>query len=230
MPPAGSLIVVGSGPLIGSHTAQLFASKSFTHIALISRSQSKLDRDAAFVTSVASAAVIRTYTADVTVQSELNSALTQAIADVGLPEVVLYNAARIKFGNLGEYSHDDMVCDFKVPNLGLYTTASVLLPHLQALAKNNTAAHPALFITSGAIAHRPLAPAFSLSMAKAAQANFARLLAEENKGIVHVALVTIGGPVSPKEEINNPKNIAGKFWELYQQEKGQWELEMRCGW
>ena len=67
-------------------------------------------------------------------------------------------------------------------------------------------------------------------MAKAAQASLAKLLARENEGVVHVALVTVGGQVTLKEEVNNPANIATKFWELYGQERGRWGFEMRCGW
>ena len=32
------------------------------------------------------------------------------------------------------------------------------------------------------------------------------------------------------EEGRNPANIAGRFWELYGQRRGEWEFEMRCGW
>ena len=229
MPPSGSLFVVGSGPLIGSHTARLFARNAFTSIALISRSQSSLDRDAAFVACAVPSAKVSTYTADVTSHSELTDALNRAVDELGPPEVVLYNAARIKYGTFGQYSVEDMVEDYKVPNLGLYTTASLLLPHLQALAKSKPSAHPALFVTSGYIIHQPSGSAFSLGMAKAAQANLTKLLAEENKGLVHVALVTVGGKVSLDEEVRNPENIAGRFWELYMQEKGEWDFELKCG-
>lgn len=67
-------------------------------------------------------------------------------------------------------------------------------------------------------------------MAKTAQAKLAKLLVEENKNVVHVALVTVSGLVSPEEEMNNPTNIATKLWELYEQKKGSWEFEMKCGW
>lgn len=117
-----------------------------------------------------------------------------------------------------------------MPNLGLHTTAGALLPHLQDLAKSEPTAHPALFITSGAIIHQPLAPVFSLCIAKTAQASLARVLADQNEDVVHVALVTVGGPVSLEEEVNNAEHIATKFWELYQQEKGSWEFEKKCGW
>ena len=230
MAPPGAIFIVGSGPMIGSHVARLFATHSFTHIALFSRSTTNLSHDADFVTSAAPSASVHTYPADVTDPVALKAALEKAVHETGAPEVVVYNAARIKYGMFGQYSTDDMVEDFKVPNLGLYTTASVLLPHLQALAKSTPSAHPALFVTSAAIIHQPFGPVFSLSMAKAAQASLTKLVADDNKDVVHVALVTVGGPVAPEEKVNNPPNIATKFWDLYQQKKGSWEFEVKCGW
>jgi hypothetical protein len=43
---------------------------------------------------------------------------------------------------------------------------------------------------------------------------------------VHVALINVGGPVSPDEPVNNPGNIAQKFWETYQLEKGEWSVDV----
>jgi len=215
--------------MIGSHIARLFAQHAFTKVALFSRSITNLSRDASFV-STASSARIYTFAADVTDHNGLSAALEKAVSEVGVPEVVVYNAARINYGFFGNYSTADIVKDFKIPNLGLYTTASVLLPCLQALAKSHPESHPSLFVTSSTLIHQPFAPVFSLSMAKAAQASLVKLLAEENKGVVHIALITISGQVSPEEEVNNPANIAAKFWQLYEQEKGSWELEMKCGW
>ena len=206
--------------MIGSHVDPLFAQRGFEHLALFSRSTSNLSRDASFVTSAVPSASVHTYETDVTDHASLSAALEKAVSEIGVPEVVLYNAARINFGMFGQYSPEDIAEDFMIPNLGLYTTASKLLPHLQALAKSRPDAHPALFVTSGAIICQPFAPVFSLSMAKAAQANMSRLLAEENKDIVHVALVTVGGVVSMQEKVNNPPNAASKFW----------DFEMKCGW
>ncbi len=224
------IFIVGSGPMIGSHVARIFATHGFHHVALFSRSTDNLSRDASFVTSAAPSASVHTYPADVTDHVALTTALETAVAEVGVPEVVVYNAARINYGMFGQYSTDDILVDFKIPNLGLYTTASVMLPHLNALAKSRPDAHPALFVTSSALIHQPFAPVFSLSMAKAAQASLMKLLAADNEGVVHVALVTVGGQVTPEEKVNNPPNIATKFWELYEQKKGSWEFEMKCGW
>jgi len=224
------MFVIGSGPMIGSHVARLYATHGFSHVVLFSRSAANLSRDALFVTSAAPSTSITTYAVDVTDHTLFSAVLEQAVSEVGGPEVVIYNAARINYGIVGQYAPSDIVEDFKVPNLGLYTTASVLLPHLRNLAETDPEAHPALFVTSGAIIHQPFAPVFSLSMAKAAQANLTKLLAEECKDVVHVALVTIGGQVAPTEEVNNPENIATRFWALYEQKKGNWDYEMKCGW
>lgn len=230
MPAPSTIFIIGSGPMIGSHVAYHFAEHGFEQVALFGRSASNLSRDASFVASAVPAASVYTYEVDVTDHTSLSGALEKAMSEISVPEVVIYNAARINFGTFGLYSCEDIVEDFKVANLGLYTTASKLLPHLQALAKSYPNAHPALFVTSGKIINQPLAPLFSLSMAKAAQANMTKLLAEENKDVVHVALVTVGGSVSMEEKVNNPPNIASKFWQLYEQEKGSWEFEVKCGW
>jgi short-subunit dehydrogenase len=216
--------------MLGSHVDRHFATHSFTHVALFSRSPSSLLRDASFVTSTAPSTSVHTYPVDVTDHFTFKVALEKAVSEAGDPEVVVYNAARIKYGTLGEHPPEEIIADFKVPNLGLYTTASVLLPHLQVLAQSNPSAKPSLFVTSGAIIHQPLAPVFSLSMAKAAQANLVKLLADANKDVVHVSLVTIGGEIRPEKEVNNPPSIATKFWELYEQEKGSWEFEKKCRW
>ena len=218
--------------MIGSHVARLFASKSFSNVVLFSRSESNLSRDCTSVVSDATSASASTrgYAVDVTDSVALKKALEKAVSDVGVPEVVVYNAARINYGMFGQYSTEDILEDFKIPNLGLYNTAAVMLPHLQELAKSDRNCHPSLFVTSGAIIHHPFAPVFSLSMAKAAQASLTKLLAENNKDIVHVAHITIGGQVTPEEPVNNPSNIATKFWELYEQKKGSWEFEKKCGW
>ena len=96
------------------------------------------------------------------------------------------------------------------------------MPHLQALAQTHPDARPALFVTSGAIIHQRLAPVFSLSMAKVAQASLAKLLAEENKDFVHMALVTVGGQVTPSEEVNKSHEHRGEALRSVRAE--EWDL------
>ncbi len=227
----GPIFIIGAGPGIGSHVASVFATHSFTHLALIARSEITLSSSKDFITSGTSTAAIHTYSADVADSGALTTALETACQDLGGPEVIIYNAARMRYGTMDGYSDEDVVEDYKVPVLGLRTTAHVLLPKLRSYATIHPEAHPSLFVTSGVIIHQPFAPVFSLGMAKAAQAHLVSLLAAapENKDVVHVALVTVGGPVSMEAEIDNPVNIAERFWELFCQRKGEWALEMESG-
>ena len=59
----------------------------------------------------------------------------------------------------------------------------------------------------------PFAPAFLTSMVKAAKANPTELLAEGHEDVVHMALMTLGGPVSP-EEVIDLENLVGKFFKI----------------
>jgi len=223
----GPLFIIGTGPMIGSEVPRLLATKSaFSRIALFARSADTLKASTAFINNAAPSATVHSYIADVTDHTSFEAALEKAIKEVGSPEVVLYNAARIKYGGFGEYKEEDIVVDFKIPALGTYTAAKVLIPHLQALAKEQPDSHPCFFVTSSPIIYQAFAPVFSLSMAKAAQANLVKYLAQENKDVIHVGLVMIAGVVSPEEPINNPKHIAGYVLQLWEQKKGNWALEI----
>lgn len=222
----GPLFIIGTGPMIGSHVPRLFATHSFTRIALFARSTETLKASSDFITDAVSSVSVHSYQADVTDHVTFKSVLEKAIKEVGSPEVVLYNAARINYGNFGDYTEEDILEDFKIPSLGTYTAAKVLLPHLQALAKEKPGSHPSFFVTSSPIIYQAFAPVFSLSMAKAAQANLVKFLAQENKDVIHVGLVMIGGPVSPEEPVNNPKNIANFVLKLWEQKKGNWVSEI----
>jgi short-subunit dehydrogenase len=211
--------------MIGSEIPRLFATKTFTHIALFARSETTLTTSKERIVASAPSATIKTYIADVIDAAHFTEALKKAVNEVGPPEVVVYNAARINYVLFDDYNEEDILMDFKIVNLGLYTTAKVLLPHLRALAKEKPDAHPCLFVTSAPVIHHPYPILFSLSMAKTAQASLATMLAEKEKDVIHVALVTVWGPVSFDEPVNNPVKVAAKFWEAWEQKKGEWTFE-----
>ena len=45
-------------------------------------------------------------------------------------------------------------------------------------------------------------------------------------GDVHIGLVSVEGQVSPDKAHMSPKVIAERAWELYDQEKGAWEVDV----
>lgn len=71
---------------------------------------------------------------------------------------------------IGEEPPENILNDFKVMNIGLYTAIGWAQPHLLALAKR-AHSRPCFFLSGGAIYKDPLPMVFALSMQKAAQWN-----------------------------------------------------------
>ena len=63
-------------------------------------------------------------------------------------------------------------------------------------------------------------------MVKSAQRALVLSLHAKVGADVHVALLSVGGVVSPEAKNLSPVNIAEKAWQLYQQKRGSWEREM----
>lgn len=112
-----TLVVIGSGPGIGRHTASEFASRGFERVALVSRNAERLQQDASYVSSgrnVSKDLKVKTYSADVSDPEALQKTLKQVETDLGPPEVVLFNAARVEPSPLLETGYERVLEDFKV--------------------------------------------------------------------------------------------------------------------
>jgi FlaA1/EpsC-like NDP-sugar epimerase len=103
----GPLFIIGTGPMIGSEIFRLFATKTFTHIALFARSESTLTVSKERIAASAPSATIKTYTADVINAGNLTEALMIAVIEIGPPEVVVYNAARINYVPFEDYNEEE---------------------------------------------------------------------------------------------------------------------------
>ena len=113
--------MLGSGPGIGVGVASHFASQNFDKIALLSRNAERLNQDAASVVEAAkqtkgtdSKVTVKTYSVDVSDPKSLEPVLLQVVADLGKPEVVVYNAARVGSGKFFEANEESVNHDFKV--------------------------------------------------------------------------------------------------------------------
>ncbi|KAK4120432.1 NAD(P)-binding protein [Parathielavia appendiculata] len=228
-----TILVLGAGPGIGRCVASLFASKRYKNVVLIARRAANLlVEKKAVETIVGHGRVnVRTYAVDTTRTEELFKALDDADAAFGKPEVVFYNAARVRPSTFFAHPVEDIEYDLKITVSALYTVSQRYMPHLVSLAKmNKTAAHhrgstttseseaarPALIVTSSALPHQPIPQLFSLSLAKAAQRNLVQSLslAYASEG-VRVGVVTVAGPVSAEDEERSPRNIALKSWDWF---------------
>jgi len=222
------IVILGSGPGIGVATGSLFASKGFD-VALLSRNAERLDQDVARVKKANSKVKVQAYPVDVGDHNSLALVLSKIEADLGPPEVVYYNAARVAPSKIGEASPDFILEDFKSMTLGLFVAASWALPHLTTAA-GKQGSHPSFLFTNSGLWDRPIADFASLSLQKGAQYNLMLSLKQmvESKG-VHVGGVNIGGMVSDEDPVMNAENIAKSLFELYQQDQPNWQWEIKVG-
>ena len=110
-----TLIVIGSGPGIGRSVTTLFATKRYNNVALIARRADQLGLEQKAVEeAVGSGVRVKTYAVDVVDSSALLEALDDVEAQLGKPECIFYNAARVLPSELLTHDVKDVEYDFKV--------------------------------------------------------------------------------------------------------------------
>ncbi|CAD0085742.1 unnamed protein product [Aureobasidium vineae] len=212
----GALVVVGSGPGIGSHVARTFSVHAFKRIILLSRDPSRLEEDAEFIRSATPSANISTLAIDLSKTSEIPAALDavdKALGNTPL-EVVLFNAARVGPSTLVEWPMEELELDLRIKVTGCYAIAQWAIPKLLQVKGN---LKPAFLCTSGSIYKDPLPEVFSLSVCKAGQHNLVHSMHKKFKDEgVYCGLVVVGGVVADENPECNAENIANKTWALYE--------------
>lgn len=107
------LVILGAGPGIGLATALHFASNGFD-IALLSRNTDRLKNDVATVRKTAPDVTVQAFAVDVGDHVALKNTLEKVETEMGVPEVVYYNAARVAPSKIGETTPEYILDDFKV--------------------------------------------------------------------------------------------------------------------
>ncbi|MER7003788.1 SDR family NAD(P)-dependent oxidoreductase [Dactylosporangium sp. NPDC000555] len=210
------LIVVGAGPLIGTSTARRFAADGLP-VALVARSEPTVRAAVEAVRGAASVAV-HGFVADVTDEPAIRAALDEAVAAIGVPEVVLYNAAHVRYDALGELSAAQLLDTLAVNVVGGVTVAGHLAPAMVASGGGS------LLFTGGMPEAKP--GAASLSLGKAGLRTVAELLHEQYgpQGL-HVATVTVSDVVAPGTAYD-PDIIAEEFAALHREPRDSWRREI----
>ncbi|TKA80050.1 hypothetical protein B0A55_01752 [Friedmanniomyces simplex] len=225
--PGKTLLCLGSGPGIGVSVACTFAVRGFTHVALVSRDPSRLNEDKDKVLDAIQergySCQVKIWACDLSDLDALRKTLEE-IKSFGSLECVLFNAARVAGKPPLEESVEAIQNDFQLTNLALYETAQWAIPLLKQTPSDNS---PSLFVTSTTMLYKEPVPSLvSLSMVKSSQRALMLSLHAIYGADVHVALLSVGGVVSPKKKYLSPENIASQCWELYKQPKAKWEREM----
>ena len=115
--PGKTLVVIGSGPGIGVQVACTFSVRGFTHIALISRNEARLQEDRNKVLESVQergySCQVKTWACDISDLAALKSTLKET-EDFGSLECVLFNAARVAHTPPLEETIENMEQDFRV--------------------------------------------------------------------------------------------------------------------
>lgn len=110
-----TLFTIGSGPGIGRAVTNIFASRRYNHVALIARNEKQLALERSVIEeSVGPKVKVKTYALDVVDSDALIKALEGAEAELGKPECIFYNAARVLPSELLTHDVKDLEYDFKV--------------------------------------------------------------------------------------------------------------------
>ncbi|MFI7135394.1 SDR family NAD(P)-dependent oxidoreductase [Nonomuraea sp. NPDC050153] len=200
-------VIIGAGPGIGRSVARRFAREGL-RVAVVSRSGTTLDLVG-----------VLAYKADSTDEAQLKAALDAAAAELGTPDAVVYNAALIRPDTPGEATVRAQLDAWAVNVVGALIAAAHVAP---AMARRGSGS----FLITGGMPE-PKARYVSLSLGKAGVRTLVALLDQEyGPSGVHVAGVTVAGPVAPGTAFD-PDDIAEHYWRLHTQPREQWEREVR---
>jgi NADP-dependent 3-hydroxy acid dehydrogenase YdfG len=210
-----SLILIGAGPGIGAAVTRHCVDDG-DPVGLLARSSASLDPIAQSLRARGSR--VATRPADVADEAELTSAIDELVAEVGVPRLLVYNAALIRADEPGELGYAEHLRAYAINVLGAMTAVTRLAPAM-ASAGGGT-----VIITGGM--PRSKASHVSLSLGKAGVRSLAAMLAETyGPSGVHVATVTVAGAVTPGGRFD-PDEIAASYRRLHEQSTDQWEHEV----
>ncbi len=186
-------VVIGAGPGIGRSVALRFAREGLP-VAL---------------------------TADAGDEAGLRRALDTAAAELGQPDVVVYNAGVIRADVPGELSMVGLLATLAVNVGGALAAAAHVAPSMAERGGGT-------FVITGGMPE-PVAAYTSLSLGKAGVRAAAALLAQQyGPAGVHVATVTVAGAVAPGTAFD-PDDIAEHYWRLHTQPAGAWDTQYVYG-
>lgn len=209
--------VVGAGSGIGLAVAKRFGREGF-RLALLARRAETL---AEYVTDLGEQGIdAEGFPADAADFESLTTALAEVTAQMGVPEVLVYNPAVIRQQKPSALQADTLLADLRVNVAGALVCAQQVIPAMTAKGRGT------ILFTGGGLALNPHPQYASLAVGKAALRNLTYSLGAELEAAgIHVATVTIAGFVQPGTFFD-PDLIAEKYWALHAQEAGRWEREV----
>ncbi|MCX5743316.1 MAG: SDR family NAD(P)-dependent oxidoreductase [Proteobacteria bacterium] len=216
-------VVVGIGPKNGASFARQFHGAGY-RVALVSRTTELAE---ILATELGDA---KAYACDASKPEAVAATFAAIRADLGDPEVLIYNAGSGAWKGFDETSPDELSRAFAVNALGLMTSAQAVLPAMRR------AKHGSIVVVGATASLRGKPMTTSFAAAKAAQRSLAQSMARQfwPEG-VHVSLMIIDGGIgeagartdegAPVKQLD-PNAIAGAALALTRQPSSAWSFEV----
>jgi short-subunit dehydrogenase len=210
------VLILGAGPGLSAAVAQRFGREGF-EVTLLARSERNLTEVAERLR--AENVTVNTVTGDAADTQQFRKTL-ENIAAEATPGVVIYNACVIAPADLLSVDVDFLHSTYAVDVLGAISAVQVFTPAMREAGSGT-------FIATGGYASVfPWWEYASIALDKAALRNSVAMLHDQLKPEgVHVAGVTITGPIAPGTPAA-PEVLAESFWDLHTQPQTEWTNEI----
>ncbi|MEM9188059.1 MAG: SDR family NAD(P)-dependent oxidoreductase [Myxococcota bacterium] len=227
----GVCVVVGVGPGNGEAFARRFLAGGY-HVALVSRTQSKLDAMAKEMGEGPHGVAARGFACDAGDPAALDATFGQIAEALGPVDVLLWNAGNAEFGSFEDVTFAQMESAWRLNTLGLHAAAKLVTPEMKKKGRG------AIVVTGATASLRGGARFAAFAQAKAAQRSLAQSISRHaGADGVHVALVIVDGlvdtpmarermPDVPAEKKLKPEAIADSVWHLAHQDPSAWTFEL----
>lgn len=218
--------VFGAGPGLGAAVARRFAREGYA-VGLFARGEDTLSEARREVEAVGGRA--GTYAADGTREDSVREAFGRLRAELGPPEVLVYNAGAFTVGGVLELEPAAFEAAWRVNCLGGFLCAREVVPAMLERGRGT------LLFTGATASLRGGAGFAGLAVGKFGLRALAQSLARElgPRG-VHVAHVVVDGHIGPARASGpgeapttlSPDAIAETYWLLHRQDASAWTQEL----
>ena len=221
--------VLGVGPGLGAAVARRFAREGFA-VALMARREESVAGVREEIESAGGTALA--VSADATDPASVAVAFDRVRAELGDPEVFVYNAGAFQMGGILDLSPEKFDECFKANCAGAFYAAQQVLPAMVEAGRGT------VLLTGATAALRGGARFSALAVGKFGLRALSQSMAREfgPQGI-HVAHIVVDGQIdtlrvremSPGREDHtmlSPDAIAETYWQLHSQHPTAWTLEL----
>ena len=221
--------VLGVGPGLGAAVARRFAREGYS-VALMARNEENVSGVRQEIEDDGGKAL--TVSTDATDPGSVEAAFGKVRADLGDPEVFVYNAGAFQMGSILEVTPEQFDFCLKANCAGAFYGARQVLPAMQDAGRGT------VLLTGATASMRGSARFSALATGKFGLRALSQSMAREfgPQGI-HVAHVIVDGQIntprvremSPNRDDDtmlSPDAIAETYWQLHTQDPTAWTLEL----